>query len=134
MTGENISTEATTAHTRRVAQMARNFKGGPPTTRLSAEELVARGYRRTSNAYGRISRIDRPDWLEVLAEKMRRAPADFILRDGTGQVSPLWCDFYRRVYSQDAHTVSPSTLALIPGSDHDPIGYVEYGCERNKAS
>ncbi len=102
-----------------------NWKAGSPTTDLSAEELRARGYRKTSNAYGLVSRIDRADWVEVLAQEMRRAPADFIVRDGSGRISPSWCDFYRRTYSKDNHTVDQERIALIPTSDHDPIGYVE---------
>lgn len=99
-------------------------KAGQPTTDLSAEELTARGYRRTSNAHGLISRIDREDWLEVLAQKMRRAPADFIVRDGGGRVSGLWCDFYRRCYSADTHTVDAQRIVKIPSSGHDQVGYV----------
>jgi hypothetical protein len=111
-----------------------NWKAGSPTTDLSAEELIALGYRKTSNAYGLVSRIDRPDWVEVLAQEMRRAPADFIVRDGSGRISPSWCDHYRRVYSKDTHTVDPERIARIPTSDHDPVGYVEIGACLAKAA
>lgn len=99
-----------------------------PTTDLSAEELIARGYRRTSNAWCHISRIDRPDWIEFMAAKMHRAPADFyrIEEDGTAKhPDGGWCHYYRAVYSQDERTVSHETIKQIPTSGHDPVGYIE---------
>lgn len=92
------------------------FKGGPRTTDKTVAELIAMGYRRTSNAYGLVTRIDRDDWLEVLAVAMRRAPADFILRDGTGRVSPRWEDYYRRTLSKDTHTVLAHEIGEFPAS------------------
>jgi hypothetical protein len=87
-----------------------------PTTDLSAEELVRRGYRRTSNAYCMVSRIDRGDWLEVMAKRLR-CKAD--------ELDPKkWADFYRRVYSQDNLTVAPAVFRKIPTSNHDPVGFV----------
>lgn len=105
------------------------FKGGEPTTDKSAEELTALGYCVTSRAYGLVSRIDRPDWLEHIATEMRRAPADFIVRDGSGRPSGQWCDYYRRVYSKDTHTVDPERLKQIPSSSFESIGHVETGHE-----
>lgn len=101
-----------------MADFKSKFKGGPPTTDKSAEDLIALGYRRTSNAFGLVSRIDREDWLEVLAEKMGRSPADFIVRSGPdiGKPSPMWADQYRRCYSKDTLTVDQVTIRLIPGS------------------
>jgi len=96
----------------------------PPTTDMSAEELVARGYRRTSNAYGLISRIDRPDWVEYMAEKMGRAPADFYNR-ATGKVDGMWCDHYRAVYSMDTHIVDLKRIHRIPTSGFDPVGFID---------
>lgn len=37
---------------------------------VDTASLVKQGYRRTSRKYGHISRVDRPDWLEYLKEKM----------------------------------------------------------------
>lgn len=89
----------------------------------TAADLIAKGYRRTSNKYRTVSRIDRPDWLNVLAINLHRAPADFYV---PGESSPCggWCDYYRRVISKDKIEVSPEVYALIPGSGHDPVGYL----------
>lgn len=94
-------------------------------TDLSAEQLIARGYRRTSNKYRIVSRIDRPDWIAVLAEEMRRAPADFYV---PGEPDPAgnWCDYYRRVLSKDKiEGVPHEVFCRIPSSDWDSAGYVE---------
>lgn len=100
-------------------QTKRNFKGGPPTTGLSAEKLTQMGYRRVSNAYGLVARIDRSDWLDVLANSLPgRCIADFLVRNGpdAGKPSPRWEDHYRRVYSKDVHTVSAEDITRIPPS------------------
>ena len=104
-----------------------NFKGGTPTTTLSAEELVARGYRRVSNAYGLVTRIDRADWMEVLARKLGKSIAQFYELSETEppKISGHWAAHYRSGFSKDTHTVNPETLRLIPTSAHDPVGYVE---------
>jgi hypothetical protein len=92
---------------------------------VQAARLTSAGYRRVSNKHRIVSRIDREDWLEHLARKMRQAPADFILKDGTGRVSPAWCDHYRRIYSKDTITVSSEAVfRLIPGSGFDPVGFI----------
>jgi hypothetical protein len=80
------------------------------------EDLIAKGYKRISNAHGHIARIDREDWLEVLAVMHNRAPADFIVRDGTGRPSPNWEDYYRRCVSEDIHTVSEEDIKKFPSS------------------
>lgn len=93
--------------------------------RRKAERLTALGYRRTSNKHRMVSRIDRPDWLEVLARSMRRSVAEFCDLD-TGEVSPSWCDHYRRVYSEDTMIVEdPEVFKLVPTSGHDSVGYVD---------
>lgn len=78
-----------------------------------AQELINQGYRKTSNAYCHVNRIDREDWLEVMAEKMRCSVAHFYNVDGSG-VSDHWRDHYVRCYSKDAHTVHPDVLKRIP--------------------
>lgn len=112
--------------------MATVDKAGPDTTDLSAEELTRLGYRRISNAYRLVARIDRPDWVEVLATAMRRAPADFIVRDGSGMISGQWCDHFRRCYSRDIHTVPQAEFKKIPHSGFDPVSYVGLKPERPK--
>lgn len=76
---------------------------------LVAGELMQKGYRKTSNAYCHVSRIDREDWLQVLAKEMHCAVADFYSRDGFG-VRDNWRDHYVRCYSKDTLTVHPLIL------------------------
>lgn len=89
----------------------------------SARELTARGYRRVSNQHRIISRIDRPDWLEHLAEEYNRPPEDF-LQPGKTHGCATWADFYRRVLSKDFITVDEATFKKIPGSGFDPVGFI----------
>lgn len=79
-----------------------------------AEDLKQQGYRRVSNAYCQIARIDRDDWIDVLARQMNCTRADFYNRDGSGPADH-WRDHYVRGYSRDVHTVHPEILRLIPG-------------------
>lgn len=95
------------------------FKGGEPTTDLPVSTLIEMGYKRVSNAYGEISRIDREDWIEVLARAMPGScKADFLVVSGpnTGKPSERWADHYRRVHSKDTLTVSKEDIRLFPGS------------------
>jgi hypothetical protein len=78
-----------------------------------AQELKEKGYRKTSNAYCIVSRIDREDWLEVLAKQMRCSVAHFYNADGSG-ISDHWRDHYVRCFSKDKHTVHPDILKFIP--------------------
>ena len=98
-------------------------KASIPTTDLSAEELIRRGYRRISNAYGNISRIDRPDWITLLALHLRRAPSDFY-KPGDFVPQGNWCDYYRSTLSKDVNTVDAERMALIPTSGHAQTAYV----------
>lgn len=100
------------------------FKAGPPTTNMSAEELIARGYRKTSNAYGHVTRIDRPDWVEFLAGKLGRSVAE-LYDPKTGKPAGTWADHYRTMYSDDTHTVDFNTTRRIPTSGHDPVGFID---------
>lgn len=81
----------------------------------TAEELKAMGYRRTSNRYRTISRIDRVDWLDILPDNIAYSHARM-----PGPAN----DYYRRVYSKDKLEVSEEVFKGIPGSGHDPVGYV----------
>jgi len=74
-----------------------------------AYDLMKKGYRKTSNAYCRVSRIDREDWLDVLAKERRCSRADFYNVDGFG-IGDQHRDYYVRVHSKDTLTVHPSIL------------------------
>jgi hypothetical protein len=76
---------------------------------LHAGKLQEKGYYKVSNAYCRVARIDRDDWLLVLAKSMNCSVADFYNVDGTG-VSNRWRDHYVRCFSEDVLTVSPSII------------------------
>lgn len=78
-----------------------------------AKQLIDAGYRKVSSAYCRIARIDRDDWIEVLATQMHCAPADFYNRDGSG-VSNRQRDYYIRSLSRDILTVAPAIIRKIP--------------------
>jgi len=80
---------------------------------LTATDLMNKGYRRTSNAYCLVSRIDREDWLDILARERYCSRADFYNVDGSG-IGASHKDFYVRVHSKDNHTVHPTVLKHIP--------------------
>lgn len=79
-----------------------------------AGDLMRQGYRRTSNAYCLVGRIDRADWLEVMAKSRNCSVADFYNVDGSG-VSDRHRDFYIRTFTEDQHTVSPIVHRLMKG-------------------
>lgn len=79
-----------------------------------ANYLMAQGYRKTSNAYCLISRVDREDWLDVLAKERRCSRADFYNVDGSG-VGDQHRGHYIRVFSKDNHTVAPEVLRCMKG-------------------
>jgi hypothetical protein len=82
---------------------------------LPAKELTDMGYRRISNRYRIISRIDRPDWIKWLEDK------GFMISFPLGSTA----DFYRRVFSKDKiEGVKLSVYKKIPPSGHDYVGYV----------
>lgn len=73
---------------------------------FTASELNKQGYRKSSNAYCTVTRIDRDDWIHVLATQMRCAPADFYKLDGSG-IDDRWRAYYNAQFSQDTLTVHP---------------------------
>ncbi len=79
-----------------------------------AGNLHNQGYRRTSNKYKIVSRIDRDDWLDVLAKSMNCTRADFYKLDGSG-VADNWKDHYIRCYSKDKLTVSELVYRQMQG-------------------
>ena len=74
-----------------------------------AGELLAKGYRKTSNAYCSVARIDREDWLQVMAKEINCAVADFYNLDGSG-VSNSWKNHYIRCHSNDTLTIHPTIM------------------------
>ena len=77
-----------------------------------AADLTAKGYRKVSNAYCSVARIDRDDWLTVLARVRNCSIADFYNVDGSG-IADRHRDHYVRVHSKDSLTVSPHVLRLM---------------------
>lgn len=74
-----------------------------------ADDLMRKGYRKTSNAYCMVSRIDRDDWVEKLARERHCSVADFYNQDGSG-IGDQHRDYYVRVHSKDKQTVHPQIL------------------------
>lgn len=89
--------------------------------------LEAKGYRRTSNRHGLISRIDRPDWLDALNRHLMRSAqqGNLILENSEEYNSGSWQDFYRRVLSKDTLEIGKSQAQNIGTSSWDNIGYIE---------
>lgn len=81
---------------------------------IVAGDLHKQGYRRISNKYKLVARIDRDDWLDVLAKELRCSRADFYMLDGSG-IGNQWRDHYVRVYSKDQITVKPEIYKLMKG-------------------
>lgn len=94
--------------------------------RQLVQTLIDAGYRRTSNAFGHVARVDREDWQEWMARK--HAPWD-PEGEGAGWVSSglrdgSSADFYRRIYSRDKKVLPRELARRIPSSNHDPVGFV----------
>lgn len=94
-------------------------------TSHNPETLTRLGYRRVSNKYGIVARIDREDFVQVLARSLRRAPADFYVPGGTDRVAGNWCDYYRRVHSKDRIELPREVARRVPPSGHDSTGFVK---------
>lgn len=84
------------------------------TAQVVAYDLMKKGYRKTSNAYCIVSRIDRDDWLDVLAKERRCSRADFYNVDGSG-VGDQHRNHYIRVFSKDKLTVAPEVMSFMKG-------------------
>lgn len=95
-----------------------------PHSMMTGEEATARGYRRVSNRYRWVARVDRPDFVQVLAKHLRH-PVSFFLTNSEKNVQAQWCDHYRRVYSCDVVILREREYEKVPASGHDPVGYVE---------
>jgi hypothetical protein len=79
---------------------------------VTAKTLMDQGYRKTSNAYCLVSKIDRDDWVEFLAKERRCSVAHFYNVDGSG-ISDSHRDYYVRVHSKDKQTVHPLVLSFM---------------------
>jgi len=84
----------------------------------SNEELIAMGYRRTSNKYGIVARIDREDWRDVVVQHTHQT-----LKTIATATPGMWEDFYRRVHSRDTLELGRRGRQL-PSSSWAPVGYV----------
>ena len=89
---------------------------------LTATELNNMGYRGVSNAYSMVARIDRDDWLDVLATERRCSRADFYNVDGSG-IGDRHIDYYVRVHSKDHHTVHPDVYRQLRRMQREAILY-----------
>lgn len=90
-----------------------------------ATELTKRGYRRISNKYGLLSRIDRPDWKHEVAKRF--CPYNFkqgLKRVESYDVSSME-DFYRRNCSEDKIEVMHEIARLVPNSSNEETGFIE---------
>jgi hypothetical protein len=87
-----------------------------------ANVYMNQGYRRVSNKFCMLSRIDRSDWREHLAEL--HAPWDPLGQGKEWAALPFAEDWYRRCVSKDVITVSSSVSRLVDTSGHDRIGFV----------
>lgn len=79
---------------------------GFPDLRSEAQKLFDRGYQGFSNKYRMIARIDRPDWLQVMAGKFRKSVADFYVREADGTITITdktgrWGEHYAAALSLD---------------------------------
>lgn len=92
----------------------------------TAEWLIRNGYLRTSRKYRTVSRIDRPDWLELMCRAHGREPWMYMV-PGHAKAGGSAGDHYRRVYSQDSiESVPQDVFAEVPASlpyDEVDVGY-----------
>lgn len=73
---------------------------------MDVSELHTAGYIGISNKFCIVGRIDRSDWLEVMAKARLCTVADFYALDGSG-VDERHKEHYIRVHSKDTITVDP---------------------------
>ena len=76
------------------------------TAETFAIDLAKKGYQGISNAYCIVGRIDRNDWIEVLAKARNCSPSRFYKLDGSG-VDPREKEYYIRSYTKDKLTIHP---------------------------
>lgn len=100
------------------------------TPQLRQLDLVVRlrnaGYVGVSNRHLLIARIDREDWLIVMATALRRAPADFYV-PGAKEPAHNWADHYRRCFSGDKMPVTADIYRLMPRAHDGPCVFLPKG-------
>ena len=90
-----------------------------------AAAYMAQGYRRISGKHRMVSRIDRADWVELLANNINRKPEDVHRMVGQSPAAmESWEDYYRRVLSKDRLTIDPTAAKYVLTSGRDITGYV----------
>jgi len=83
---------------------------------ITSEELISRGYRRTSNKYRTVSRVDDRRWPEMI----RNVNASMLLDRDRG------ADYFRRCLSKDKiENVPEEVFKQIPLSNHDSTGFID---------
>jgi len=84
---------------------------------MNVENLIASGYCRTSNKYGLVSRLDRPDWKEYMAAQHAPRNPEGAGMDWVKLLGPsAAADQYRRCYSQDTLELGRSAGLKFPPS------------------
>ncbi len=116
---------------------------------MNAPELIFQGYRKISNKYRIISRIDKKNWVSIIYKDhygynnigIYKAVETFyngknikefgFMKETVEYEAKLIADNYRRCYSKDVITDVPIEIfTKIPSSNWDIIGY----CEKRKIS
>ncbi len=73
---------------------------------MIAGDLTLKGYKKVSNAFCIVARIDRDDWVEVLA-KEQCCSSDYFYNKHTSDIDDRYRDHYIRVYSKDKLVIAP---------------------------
>lgn len=89
---------------------------------IIGERATALGYRRISKRNKVISRVDREDWLQHMAEHFNMSLMELIT--AMNEQPGYYEDYYRRNLSEDRHEVSLITSRTVPSSFEDTTGYV----------
>lgn len=85
--------------------------------------MISAGYARVSNAYGMISRIDREDWREHMAQQHSPNNVEFG-RKWVKCLGAYAADHYRRIYSNDKMELGRTKGRNFPSSQDGPTEYL----------
>lgn len=89
-----------------------------------AKELMDKGYRKVSVKHCVLSRIDKTNWREIMAEEY----APWSKEEGEHWVRIMGkaaADHYRRVYSNDKISITLEVARWVLTSSHDTTEYLE---------
>jgi len=91
---------------------------------LDAERLTGYGFCRISNTAKMLSRIDKPNWVDLLAHHLHRETTEMerAIRQSPSSMAS-WEDYYRRTLSESKITVDPEVYMLMPASGHTITGF-----------